>query len=127
MPSCDFIHSFIVFQHIPQREGMRILERLLRALNAGGVLSLHFTIHRQISMSRKIAMWARHSIPGVHQLLQLVKRQPVSEPPMQMNSYDLSGIMAMLNQHGVQAAMIQLTNHAGHLGAMVLGRKESRS
>jgi 2-polyprenyl-3-methyl-5-hydroxy-6-metoxy-1,4-benzoquinol methylase len=123
-PSYDFVHSFIVFQHIPAHEGMRIFEHLVRGLNAGGVLSLHFTIHRRISLGRKIVNWARHTIPGVHPLIQLLKRQPVREPPMQMNSYDLSKIVALLKEHGVHRTLIEITDHEGHLGAMILAKKQ---
>ena len=39
----DFIHSYIVFQHIPRERGMKILSRLLDLLDVDGVAVLHFT------------------------------------------------------------------------------------
>lgn len=39
----DFIHSFIVFQHIPPDRGYEIFRQLLALLQEGGVGALHFT------------------------------------------------------------------------------------
>ena len=41
--SFDFVHSFIVFQHIPVKHGMLILDNIMSSLKHGGVGVLHFT------------------------------------------------------------------------------------
>jgi 2-polyprenyl-3-methyl-5-hydroxy-6-metoxy-1,4-benzoquinol methylase len=40
----DMVCSFFVFQHIPPREGERILETLVRGLRSGGVGAIHLTV-----------------------------------------------------------------------------------
>ena len=39
----DFIHSYIVFQHIPRRKGLQLLKLLLNKLETGGICAIHFT------------------------------------------------------------------------------------
>ena len=51
----DFIHSFIVFQHVPVQRGLVLLERLLDLLAPDGVGALHFTYHCR----RKPPLWKR--------------------------------------------------------------------
>src|SRR5687767_3389031 len=53
-PDLDFIHSYIVFQHIEPRLGIDITRSLLRRLKPGGVGSLHYSFHRKASGVRKL-------------------------------------------------------------------------
>ncbi len=44
----DFIHSFIVFQHIPIQRGMRIFKSLMQHLAPGGFMAVQFTYAKAI-------------------------------------------------------------------------------
>lgn len=44
----DFIHSYIVFQHIPVRKGIKIFLSLLKNLSDNGIGIIHFTYSKKI-------------------------------------------------------------------------------
>ena len=48
----DFIHSFIVFQHIPVKRGKRIFAKLLNHLADGGICAVQFTYSKAIFEKR---------------------------------------------------------------------------
>lgn len=121
----DFVHSFIVFQHMPRKAGMRALRQLLDGLSSRGVIALHFTVHRDVSPIRKLAIWLRHNVPGAHEAMQLVTRRPIGDPPMQMNSYDLAAILRVLERRGIREIHSRFTDHGGHLGIMIIARRAS--
>lgn len=95
----DWISSVIVFQHIPPTRGYRILDDLLRRVNVGGAISLHLTF-----------------------------ATPPNDPDapvgsMSMYPYDLSRVTSMLAQHGYRLNLLQHTNHDGHEGVIIYGRR----
>jgi 2-polyprenyl-3-methyl-5-hydroxy-6-metoxy-1,4-benzoquinol methylase len=75
----DFIHSVIVFQHIPVKEGEKIVDRLLDHLEPGGVGALHFTLHRKAPLWRKAVNRARVFWP-VNVLVNLIQGKDLDHP-----------------------------------------------
>ena len=119
----DFIHSYIVIQHIPPRAGMWIVESLVKRLLPGGVGALHVTFARRASSIRRVSHWLRLVVPGVNVLANAVKRRPLSEPLIPMHEYDLARIFTLLGDAGCVSVHSRLTDHGGHLGAMLIFRK----
>jgi SAM-dependent methyltransferase len=119
----DFIHAYIVFQHIPPRAGVRMAEALVERLVPGGIGALHFTFARRAPRVRRVVNRLRRLVPGVNALVNLVQRRPLSEPLIPMNQYDLGQLFTMLGDHGCTDVHARLTDHGGHLGAMLLFRK----
>ena len=117
----DWINSFIVFQHIPPKRGLERLKALLDRLAPGGAISLHFTIWRE----------ARHETPqpqGWRKLfapLLELRRPPVAAGTMMMYDYDLSAVVRALNEAGVAELSLVSTDHDGHHGVIVLGRRKA--
>jgi SAM-dependent methyltransferase len=122
-PAVDFVHSYIVFQHIPPRAGLWLADALVRRLAAGGTGALHFTYARRTSPLRRVVHRLRRMVPGVNLLANLVQRRPLREPLIPMNQYDPAALLAMLGGHGCTHVHARLTDHGGHLGAMLLFRK----
>jgi SAM-dependent methyltransferase len=118
----DFAHSFIVLQHISPRDGERILDHFLTVLRPGGVGALHFTYERRASLLRKAVHRLRRWVPGVNAAVNLVQRRPVFEPQIPMYEYDVGRLLTRLTQRGCSAAHLLLTDHGGHLGAVILFR-----
>jgi SAM-dependent methyltransferase len=114
----DFIHSFIVFQHIPKIRGEEILNHLVEKLNVGGVAALHFTYSWDVPMYYKFARWIRESIPLANNLVNLAKRRQFNEPLMLMTMYDMNKIL-MIIQNSCGDCNIQFTNHDNFLGAII--------
>ena len=115
----DFVISLIVFQHIPVERGERQLRRLIGLLNPGGAAALHFTYFFDAPREAKRVAWARTRVPLAHGLFNLMDGRPFGEPLMQMNQYDLNRVMLALQQAGCERTHLRLTNHGGHLGAVV--------
>ena len=116
----DFVHAYIVFQHMPPRAGRWVADALVRQLAPGGVGALHFTYARRASMTRRVVHRLRRFVPGVNALVNLVQGRAASEPLIPMNEYDLGGLFALLASHGCTEVHARLTDHGGHLGAMLL-------
>lgn len=116
----DWINSFIVFQHIPTERGMALLEALMDRLGPGGFVSLHLTIWRDDALIPPAPRgWRRAAGP----LLGLWRNARLSRGAISMYDYDLSAVCKVLNQHGVQEMSLLSTDHGGHHGVLILGRR----
>ena len=112
------VHSYIVFQHIPEDRGYLILDKILASLRSGGVGVLHFTF----SNSRFWYWRLLRKIPFNKQLRNLLKGRALNAPHMQMNEYDLNIIMKKLWSLGVTNCHVAITDH-GVIGAIVYFKK----
>ncbi len=119
----DFVHSYIVFQHIPTQKGMHILENLLGGLGAAGYVALHFTIRYETHWYKRVGAWVRHNVPFAHECIQFFSGRSWREPPMQMNAYRLDAVLMLLRAHGILDVRLETTDHGGYLGAMIFGKK----
>jgi 2-polyprenyl-3-methyl-5-hydroxy-6-metoxy-1,4-benzoquinol methylase len=117
----DFIHSFIVFQHIPVRRGELIFDRLLMRLNAGGVSVTHFTFGKTTPF-RRLLPWIKR-IPLAANLANLLRGKEFLYPHMQMNSYDLNRLFRLVHNHKVRNVYTEFTDHGGELGVLLYLRK----
>ena len=106
----DFLHSYIVFQHIPVARGNAILDKLLASLRSGGVGVLHFTFSNP-----KYRAWRIISkIPYNKQIRNIVRGRPKDAPSMQMNEYDMNKIMDKIRLQGVRNCYLEFTDHGVH-------------
>ena len=119
----DFVHAYIVFQHMPVHAGMWVADALIRRLASGGVGALHFTYARRASRLRRVVNRLRRVVPGVNGLVNLVQRRPFSEPLIPMNAYDLGALHTLLADRGCTHVHARFIDHGGHLGAMLLFEK----
>jgi SAM-dependent methyltransferase len=116
----DFVHSYIVFQHIPPGDGYPLLDALLERLAPGGAGMLHFTYARRAPWLRRAVHAARRSVPLVNAAVNLAQRRPPGTPMLAMYEYDLPRVLGALAAHGCQDDLhLRLTDHGGHLGAML--------
>jgi SAM-dependent methyltransferase len=121
----DFVYSYIVFQHIPVRAGLWMADALVARLCPGGIGALHFTYARRAPLLRRVVNRLRRRVPGVNLLANVVQGRPLREPLIPMNTYDLGDLLTMLGSHGCSHVHARLTDHGGHLGAMLLFRKDA--
>jgi hypothetical protein len=78
--SFDFIHSLIVFQHIPVKRGEEIYGKLLTLLKPGGIDAIHFTFVRDLSFARSVLAELRR-LPLIHTVTNILRGRPLSDPP----------------------------------------------
>jgi 2-polyprenyl-3-methyl-5-hydroxy-6-metoxy-1,4-benzoquinol methylase len=114
----DFVHSFIVFKHIPTRRGTVIFKRLIDLLKEDGVGVLHVTYSFASTMprERRLLNWARHSIPFFSGVANVLKGKSFREPVMQMNEYDLNQLLRILQESGCHQVHVRFseTSVKGH-------------
>jgi SAM-dependent methyltransferase len=116
----DWINSFIVLQHIEPVRGMAILQDLLARLTPGGFVSIQLTAWREprhdfplhtgwrsVFNARRRRKWVSSFGPGI----------------ILMYDYDLSAVVRLLNKAGVAEMSLVSTDHDGHHGVIILGRK----
>lgn len=116
----DFIHSFVVFQHIPRKRGEALLDALLGRLAPNGVGVLHFTFATRDSRLRRMAQWVRGHVPLAHNVINLAQRKPFGFPHMQMNCYDVDALLQRLQHHGCHRVNVRFTDHGQHLGVVLI-------
>lgn len=118
----NFIHSFIVFQHIPRRRGLLIFENLMAHLDEGGVCVVHFTydsVHRKV----KLVSWIKKYFPLSKNFINLASGREFFAPQMQMNNYDISKVFLIMQRSNVSEYYAEYSNHGGVLGIVLYFRK----
>jgi 2-polyprenyl-3-methyl-5-hydroxy-6-metoxy-1,4-benzoquinol methylase len=115
----NFIHSFIVFQHIPVFRGEKIIQTLVNHLSPSGVGVFHVTYDRKASKFRKIVNWLRVHLPFFNNIVNLVQGNKLNEPIMQMNQYSLSQLFSIFQTHGVKKIFTEFTEQEGYYGAII--------
>lgn len=115
----DFIHSFIVFQHIPTPRGERILERLLNLLSEDGIGVLHFTYFHDSNRWQSFKYQAYKQLPWLWSLKNRIKGLS-PRPLMEMNLYNLNTIFHILQDHGCHHLMVRFTHHSQRTGGAII-------
>lgn len=111
----DWVNSFIVLQHIPPARGLALIEALLASLAPGGFASLHLTFWREPHLAPAPAPRWRRLARGLR-----------GGPPVgsiSMYDYELSAVLKAFTRAGFGELTLVPTDHGGHHGAIVLGRR----
>lgn len=139
----DFIHSFIVFQHIPVDRGKNIVAALLGHLAENGICAIHFTYAKQAfadnwgwpfaNQSGFLAKSLNTVKPASGRLTSLAKRvigrvfkrnsRSAKDPEMQMNPYRLNDLLFMIQSLGVGDLFVEFVNHDGEFGVYLFFQK----
>lgn len=120
----DFMLSFIVFQHIPEARGQKILKRLLQQLAPGGIGVFHFK-YAQVHPASRFYAFLSHQLPGGRLLVNLLRGKPLNEPHMQMNAYNLNHLLQTIQSEGIHEIHMRLGDHGGHWGAEIYVRRDA--
>jgi SAM-dependent methyltransferase len=121
----DFVHSFIVFQHIPVKRGMLIFKGLLNLLRDGGVGVVHFTFRQTSSTVSKFIYKALTTSRILSALLNVVRHRPIMSPVFEMNMYDINELFCCLKECGCHNVHVKFTDHGKkYLGILLFFQKE---
>jgi SAM-dependent methyltransferase len=120
----DFIHTYIVLQHIPVARGEAIVRGLARRLAPDGIAMLHvpYTGGRK-RLLRKLLYWTRMAIPGGRQAINLLRGKPAGAPVMQMNPYSVTRLLDIVYAEGCHEAHFRFSDHNGARGVLLFARK----
>lgn len=118
----DFIHSYIVFQHIPVRRGEQIFANLIERLETEGVCIVHFTYAKDYP-TKKFVLFVKRYIPFSSNFINLIRGREFFAAQMQMNTYDLNHLFLAIQKANVLDCYTTFTNHGGELGIVIGFRK----
>jgi trans-aconitate methyltransferase len=99
-PGFDLITSHIVFQHIPTATGYELLARVAGLLAPGGVAVVQFSL-RPASWLAPAFYGVLRTVPPARRLWNLARRRRPDFPFMEMNSYRLERLLAVLHADGI--------------------------
>jgi len=122
----DFVHSYIVLQHIPVERGEKIVRKLASKLAAGGVGMFHvpYTDGRKRLSSRAL-YWLRMNVPGGKMALNLLRGRNPAAPVMQMNEYSVTRLLDILWGEGCGEVVVRFSDHSGARGVLLFAHKAS--
>lgn len=103
-----FVHSYIVFQHIPERRGRRIFGKLLDLLRPGGLAAIHVAYAREASRLRRMIRPLRRFGP-INGVANLMLGRRWTEPFIGMHTYDLNRLVLAIQRRGVEELYCRLT------------------
>lgn len=129
----DFIHSVLVFQHIPVERGRAIFKRLLTRLSPGGIGMIDFTYGKDLFGDSfgappppKPTSFLGETLKGISAITGIGENKPQSDDPeMLMHPYNLSEIFFILQEAGVANLHAQFLDHGGEHAAFLMFRMPS--
>jgi ubiquinone/menaquinone biosynthesis C-methylase UbiE len=120
----DFIHSYIVLQHISPERGERLLKRMIELLEDDGVAALHFTYAKERTLLEKLKYRLHTSVPFAHNFINLAKGRKLNYPYTLLSQYNLNKLMATIQNNGCEHAYLRFTNHDQMLGVILMFQKK---
>ncbi|MGI8883388.1 MAG: class I SAM-dependent methyltransferase [Pyrinomonadaceae bacterium] len=119
----DFIHSFVVFQHINPNIGEMIFKKMIEMLSEGGIGVLQFGYADSLSTyAQKLRFSLYRDYSTIYKLRNLILRKK-REPLIPMYSYNLNNLMLILQQNNCHNCQIRFSHH-GVEGIMFFFQKK---
>ena len=120
----DFVHSFIVLQHIAPKLGNEIIRKMAERLTTGGVGMVHVTFFDKTPTFRGFRAKVYRDVPFVHRFISVIRGKDGRFMPM--HEYDLNAVFQILNENGCNDLFVRFSDH-GFLGVMIFFRKAETS
>jgi 2-polyprenyl-3-methyl-5-hydroxy-6-metoxy-1,4-benzoquinol methylase len=118
----DFIHSFIVIQHIKPAVGEVMISKLIDALEDGGIGVLQTQYVDPSPLSSRIRYYFYREFPIVYKIRNLVLRKK-NEPLIPVYQYNLNNIFRILQEKNCHKCLVRFSQH-GHYGAVIFFQKQ---
>jgi len=137
----DFIHSVIVFQHIPVQRGKKIFMNLLDHLQERGIGVIHVSYAKTL-FQENYGIDPNMVLKGIMESMSRPKRiinkmllredskdhhtdlkKQEADPEMQMNSYNVNELFFIMHTAGIQKIHVEFTDHGGELGIILFFQK----
>lgn len=118
----DFIHSFIVIQHIKPKVGELIISKLIDALEDGGIGVLQTQYCNPSPLSSRIRYYFYREFSFVYKFRNFVLRKK-NEPLIPVYEYNLNHIFRLLQEKNCHQCFVRFSEH-NHYGAVIFFRKQ---
>lgn len=107
----DFVHSFIVLQHIDPKIGIGLFRRMVEMLTQGGVGVLHVQYANLVpSRAQRIRNKIYRRVPFVYSLRNIALRQK-HEPLIPTHEYDLNSLFQILQANDCHRCSVRFSRH----------------
>ncbi len=119
----EFIHSFIVIQHIKPVLGEEIFKKLIDLLKEGGIGVIHLTYNHPGTQLSKLRFNLYLKFPFLYSIRnKLIGGKP--EPLIPVYVYNLNRIFKILQDNNCFRCLVRFSEH-GHEGVLIFFRKNS--
>ncbi len=119
----DFIHSFVVFQHINPVQGEKIVKKLAQSLTTNGIGVLHFVYAPPPGDRNFWRFKIYRDYPWINKLKNIFKGNR-DEPLMPIYIYELNKIFAVLQENDCHKCLVRFSFH-GMNGIVIFFQKEN--
>jgi len=126
----DFVHSYIVLQHIEARRGYQIVSKLLDHLATDGAFFLHMcfgaarsTGRVQLTGARRLVRYVRTKVPFAYVFLNVLRGHPAFRPAMEMNEYDVGTMFELFRGAGFTEVISNVEQHGSWLTVSFCGKR----
>lgn len=116
----DFIHSYIVFQHIPPTKGIQLFTSLLDKLSPRGLMALHVP-YKTKTFKARIYFDIAPKVPALQNIWNLAKRRKWTHPIMQMHNYDVLELIKIAHSKHIYCKHIipEIESEESHHGCIL--------
>ncbi len=123
----DFVHTYIVLQHIPPVYGYRYIEQMIDALRTDGVGAIHFTYGvGKNPLKTKMKNIIKNVI--LFRLIgNIIAGRKWNYPAMQMNHYDIVRILEILRKRGINKYVMSHVVDWENLGLFIFFQKSDQN
>jgi SAM-dependent methyltransferase len=120
----DFLHSYIVFQHMQRSRGLALTRKLVDRLGQGGIGALHYMFLSPEPFPVRMSKWVQTNVPLTQSVINLLRGRSWGHPLMQMNVCSLNGLFRVLYEAGCSRLCSEFTNHGGYIGVVLFFVKD---
>ena len=117
----DFVHSFIVIQHIRPTQGIPLIRSLIQLVKPGGMFALHFTIADYRTRTRLINFF-RYRMKALHVLSNVLRGRRLDEPVMEMNRYPVWKVLKETEDLTGGLYGVRFIDQSGPVGIVLMGK-----
>lgn len=118
----NWVNSYIVLQHMDTETGYQALDRLLRKVDPGGAISLHFPIFKDKRAAEYITGSLKYFTVDQEGVRTIVPSKPFyKRDAMMMNDYDATRIYMILHENGFDRVLTEHEDQEGMHGLIFYG------
>lgn len=121
----DFVHSFIVLQHIKPSIGENIFRQLVEKVADGGIGVLQVMYANPMTIKKRLALRIYRDVPFAYRLRNLLAGTQ-HEPYIRVYTYDLNRLLMILQENDCHRCSVRFSDH-GLYGAILLFKKEKET
>jgi SAM-dependent methyltransferase len=121
----DLVNCYLVFQRMPQAEGLPLLDTLVGCLGAGGIGVFHFPYRTTTSPLLETSRRLRR-VPAINAVANLLRGKPVGEPFIASYAYNLHDVLQVLDDRSIESTHVAFEHHEGLAFATIFVQAPSR-